>query len=290
MAASRSSHRKELRLAAERSRRWFDVASDPNSDEALAFRQASMDAPYHDVASREQVILPLCRGRWVLDIGCVDHSEAGRRRVGFLHQSIFEVAAATVGLDVDADGLRSLPPGLRLCAADAAGPALPFKPGTFDVVIAGEVIEHLDDVGAFLRNLRAVIHDAGAIVLTTPNPFNERRVRAGRENKAVENVDHTLLIFPGGMAELAERCGLRIASLGCTSLPRYSTDLGYSARALGAAWKRWFRRGESNRRRLPLPPDYVSPFEQVRRRYRGERYWQGETAIYVMVPDGGDPR
>ena len=53
--------------------------------------------------------------------------------------------------------------------ADAA--ALPFADGTFDAVILGEVLEHLDDDVAALREARRVLSAGGVIAASVPrNP------------------------------------------------------------------------------------------------------------------------
>jgi 2-polyprenyl-3-methyl-5-hydroxy-6-metoxy-1,4-benzoquinol methylase len=46
-------------------------------------------------------------------------------------------------------------------------PRLPVA--AFDVVVLGEIVEHVFDPVALLRNTRAVLKDNGSIVLTTPN-------------------------------------------------------------------------------------------------------------------------
>ena len=59
----------------------------------------------------------------------------------------------------------------------AAGP-LPFDGGSFEAVFAGEIIEHLVDTDAFLREARRVLRPGGVLVLTTPNLASfENRVR-----------------------------------------------------------------------------------------------------------------
>lgn len=263
--------------------RWTSVTDDPNDPAALAMRRKQLQVPYATVACRQDVILPICVGRRVLDVGCVDHSASGRARVGSLHADITQHAAEVVGVDLDAAQLGVLETTSPACAADATAPALPFRRASFDVVVAGEVIEHLDDVGGFLQNVRDVVREDGAIVLSTPNPYNTRRVRAGRRLDVTENVDHTIYVFPSGIAELASRHGLRIVSMACTAQARYSTDLLYSTRSLLAAVRRRLRGQRGPRWHLPLPYDYESPLAQLQRRWHSERAWHGETALYVLA-------
>ncbi|MGQ9556014.1 MAG: class I SAM-dependent methyltransferase [Anaerolineae bacterium] len=47
-----------------------------------------------------------------------------------------------------------------------------FSPGSFDTIIAGEIIEHLENPSAFLRASRHVLKDDGQLLITTPNPYH----------------------------------------------------------------------------------------------------------------------
>lgn len=46
----------------------------------------------------------------------------------------------------------------------------------FDCIVAGEVIEHLDNVGLFLDNCHRHLADRGRLVITTPNPHSLERM------------------------------------------------------------------------------------------------------------------
>lgn len=50
--------------------------------------------------------------------------------------------------------------------------ALPFRPNTFDVVIASEIIEHVPDPRLFIERLLSVLRPGGKLILTTP--FEEK--------------------------------------------------------------------------------------------------------------------
>ncbi len=46
---------------------------------------------------------------------------------------------------------------------------IPFPDGRFDILYAGEVIEHLLDTDAFMREARRVLKKDGLLIITTPN-------------------------------------------------------------------------------------------------------------------------
>jgi len=47
-----------------------------------------------------------------------------------------------------------------------------FKNKSFDTIIAGETIEHLENPSAFLREAKKVLKDDGVLLISTPNPYN----------------------------------------------------------------------------------------------------------------------
>jgi 2-polyprenyl-3-methyl-5-hydroxy-6-metoxy-1,4-benzoquinol methylase len=100
-------------------------------------------------------------GEVVLDVGCGDGAFAA------------ELAAAgcdVVGVDVDADAIERAArraPGARfaLWSPDAR---LPLADASVDVVWAGEVIEHVAELAAWLSELRRVLRSGGRMLLSTP--------------------------------------------------------------------------------------------------------------------------
>jgi SAM-dependent methyltransferase len=84
--------------------------------------------------------------------------------------------------------------------ADAA--SLPFADGEFDCVVCTEVLEHCPDPDAVLREIRRVLRPGGSAYLTTP--FFQ----------GLHELPHDYFRFtPPGLERLAERAGLRCASV-----------------------------------------------------------------------------
>jgi 2-polyprenyl-3-methyl-5-hydroxy-6-metoxy-1,4-benzoquinol methylase len=143
----------------------------------------------------------LCRvsaGRRVVhvgfaDAGCADaNAEAG----AWLHAHLARTARELVGIDVDAAGVdRARAQGYEAYAVDCRDPvtvrSLGLEPA--DVVVAGEVIEHLDDAGAFLDGLQLLLAADGVLVVTTPNATGLVNAFASLANYEVNHPDHVTM-------------------------------------------------------------------------------------------------
>jgi SAM-dependent methyltransferase len=160
---------------------------------------------------KDDFIVALCTGRAVLDIGCVDHSAQVQEALGatWLHHRIRQAAAETTGLDhAEQEALQLNARGYNVVVGDAHT----FDLGRpFDVIVAGDVIEHLNNPGQFLERCAMHMAPGSLLVLTTPNPFNlEQAVRALLQNSTVVNEDHTAWFDPEVLWELTSRHGLRV--------------------------------------------------------------------------------
>ena len=105
----------------------------------------------------------LARGKRVLDAGC---------GAGYGSAELAQAADSVVGVDRAAEAIEFARasyglPNLRF--EQASCEALPHPGGSFDLVVAFEVIEHLDHWREFLLEARRVLAPAGQLVISTPN-------------------------------------------------------------------------------------------------------------------------
>jgi 2-polyprenyl-3-methyl-5-hydroxy-6-metoxy-1,4-benzoquinol methylase len=105
---------------------------------------------------------------------------------------------------------------------DAETMELPFQEASFDVVLCGDLIEHLRDPGAFLERMRPVLRPTGRLVLTTPNVANwsmRLALLAGRwryTERGILDRTHAHLFTRKTLVETLERAGYRIETLDFT--------------------------------------------------------------------------
>jgi ubiquinone/menaquinone biosynthesis C-methylase UbiE len=83
------------------------------------------------------------------------------------------------GIDIDREHLAiALDRGVEARFCDLNRDSLPFTDATFDLIFAGEVIEHLVDTDFFLTELHRCLRPGGVVLITTPNLVSfENRLR-----------------------------------------------------------------------------------------------------------------
>lgn len=160
-------------------------------------------------------IAPLIKNKVVLDVGCVDHdiSSANEKRL-WNHWFIRLTARRVVGIDIEGESIEKMK-RMGLNAHLMSAEKISYK-NKFDVVFAGELIEHLPNPGLFLTSAKRALKHGGKIILSTPNTYSVNRfvrVLQLRSNEPPQNEDHTMCFTPKNLETLAGKCGLSIKKL-----------------------------------------------------------------------------
>jgi 2-polyprenyl-3-methyl-5-hydroxy-6-metoxy-1,4-benzoquinol methylase len=125
-----------------------------------------------------------------------------------LHAWLRARCSEVIGVDADPRAVEvAAEQGFAVQLANAEHDALG---GPYAVIVAGEVIEHVSDVGRLLSNLRDHLLPNGRLLLTTPNPFSFRQVsKVLRKGAPQVHLRHTAWFDPITLLEAAERSGLK---------------------------------------------------------------------------------
>jgi 2-polyprenyl-6-hydroxyphenyl methylase / 3-demethylubiquinone-9 3-methyltransferase len=116
-------------------------------------------------------------GERVLDVGCGE---------GRFAAELADAGARVVGVDVAEEPLRrarARHPELDLRLIDGEGP-WELEDASFDVVWAGEVIEHVADTAAWLSEIRRVLRSGGSLLASTPANDRSTLMRVALSRRA----------------------------------------------------------------------------------------------------------
>ncbi|MFN4039639.1 MAG: bifunctional 2-polyprenyl-6-hydroxyphenol methylase/3-demethylubiquinol 3-O-methyltransferase UbiG [Erythrobacter sp.] len=132
----------------------------------LGFIRDAIDAHWPEAARTAK---PLA-GKAALDIGC---------GAGLLCEPLARLGAEVTGVDAAADNIAAASAHTEAMGLDIrymAGEVGGLDIGTFDLVTCVEVIEHVADKPAFLRDVAARLAPDGLLVMSTPNRTAASRV------------------------------------------------------------------------------------------------------------------
>ena len=171
-------------------------------------------------------------GNRVLDGGCSS---------GYLARPLSERGNTIVGLELDPVAAHAAEEFCELVlVGDVETMDLPLEPGSFDVVLGGDVIEHLRDPAATLARLRPLLRPGGRVVLSTPNVANwaiRLSLLSGRwryTDRGILDRSHTHLFTRATLAETLERAGYRVERIDFSvPVPGDSDLLDAVGRAVG---------------------------------------------------------
>lgn len=177
--------------------------------------QTHFNVPKVPVVERADFLLQYCRGKRVLHLGCTDWplTEERYQAGDLLHQRLLNAGCETVGLDLDRNGVDFFNAhGLGPCIhGNVETATLADLGGTpFDVVLAGEIIEHVENPGMFLRACIPLLAANGTLIVTTVNAYCSFRILRYFFGREVVHEDHNYYFSPRVMARLATRCGYRV--------------------------------------------------------------------------------
>lgn len=131
-----------------------------------------------DFAVRRRFLLERVRpGARVLDVGCGE---------GAFTSELAQARAVAVGVDVAAEPLRrarARHPELDLREIPVEGP-WELDDAGFDVVWAGEVIEHVAHTAAWLSEVRRVLRSGGTLLVSTPAHTRVTLIRLALSKRA----------------------------------------------------------------------------------------------------------
>ena len=192
--------------------RWNELSRDPNDPKVMEIRRGAIARARSNelVFDRVAHLCGLVAGRSVLDIGVVEHTREATESPQWLHGHLKRCAESCRGVDVIEAEVKQLNErGYDVIVADITQAPLCEK---FDVIIGGEVLEHLDAPGMFMENCAAMLNRGGRLSITVPNPWFINAIWKGcfKRYTFVDSSDHVAWYDASTLFELGQRHGFEL--------------------------------------------------------------------------------
>lgn len=192
----------------------------PSSSKSHELRNVQPVLQPRNYLSKDEFLINAARGRRVLHLGCIGFTDLlAADRVKLAKQSLhwkLSQVADVVGVDYSIEVVKEY---ARLGVFTNIVPGnverLPDSPlkGTFDVVIAGDIIEHLSNPGMMLDGIRVFCAEDTRVVLTTPNAFGLPNYGRFLLGGFKEGQEHVLSFNATTLSQLLNRHGYTVTRL-----------------------------------------------------------------------------
>jgi SAM-dependent methyltransferase len=171
------------------------------------------------LVQRVDFIKKMCEGKKVLHLGCTNYpfTKESIKHDMLLHFDLKKVAGKLYGFDYDQQGLDILSQAgeKNLYRGDLEKLEEVELNETFDVIIAGEMIEHLSNPGLFLHGIKRFMNENTSLIITTINAYSGMRFfiyvfrGKGGENEPV-HPDHVAYYSYKTLKLVVERENLKV--------------------------------------------------------------------------------
>jgi SAM-dependent methyltransferase len=144
----------------------------------------------------------------VLDVGCADG-----RLLTWYRDAIPGRTIETYGIDIGEEAVERAKAAGHIAVAGRFEMDTELPDGTFDLIVASHVIEHVDDPVGFARRAAQLLKPGGVFMFATPNVDSADVRRFGRFWGGWHFPRHWTLYDPQSAQRLAEQIGLNVEQI-----------------------------------------------------------------------------
>ena len=168
------------------------------------------------VVFRQVFIEKYVSGKTVLDLGSIEHNlyRENIKRNKWLFNKIHQNAKKAIGIDILTEAIDELrKDGYDLRYGDVENMDKLHFDEKFDLIIAGELIEHLSNPGLFLNGIICHMSQDTELLISTPNAFGFIRFIDAIIRKERTRPDHVAWHSVRTLKQLLEANGLKVEEI-----------------------------------------------------------------------------
>lgn len=165
------------------------------------------------VVFRQRFLEDYVKGKTVLDLGSVEHDlyRDNIQKGKWLFASLQKNARRIVGVDFLQQAIDELTrQGYDIRYGDVENLGQLQVDEQFDLIIAGELIEHLPNPGRFLQSISKFMSPKTELVLTTPNAFGFIRFTDALIRRERTRTDHMAYYSTNTLGQVLQAHGYEV--------------------------------------------------------------------------------
>jgi hypothetical protein len=170
------------------------------------------------ISDRFQIIESLCANKNIIHLGCVDHLPLINKKIEqnlWLHSRLCKCSKRCLGIDINKEGINFLRNDLGytdVIYGDIVGEEIgEIKKNSWDYLVLGEVLEHMDDPCLFLSQIREkYTHNIDRLIITVPNAFSWQNITYTFQHRECINTDHRYWFTPYTLAKVVSQAGMSV--------------------------------------------------------------------------------
>ena len=164
--------------------------------------------PKIKIIDRTEYIKSKCNNKSVLDLGCCDDAPESTG-LPFLHNEIVKVASKVTGVDINPNAIEKLGKNIVICNVENLDKSI-LQGQKYDIIVASELIEHLNNPGLFLQSVKDFLKDDGLLIIATPSPFSIKQILLYFCGYETSPISHTCYFSYATLKVLLGRFGFKI--------------------------------------------------------------------------------
>ena len=131
------------------------------------------------------------------------------------HLRLKQIAHSLYAVDINKEAVNFLnDKGFNFIEFDVETSRIEDKIGKFDKIVMLDVIEHLNNIGLALSNLKNYMHPCSELIISTPNPLAFNNIFRALTWKKINTLeDHTCFIDAQNFFQLAKRYNFNVEEI-----------------------------------------------------------------------------